>query len=181
MVNSMNKIYKKNFISVRFGNVIGSSGSLFEIFKKQIENNLPLTVTSKEASRYFMTIYDAINLVIQSPEVKSKAKVLVLNMGDPVKIIDIAKKLIKISNKKNKILYIGLRPGEKLHEELTHKDYKIETENSMIFGERLNIYYNLSEINNFVSSIERLNKETLSSVKKILVKFYKFWVNHLIL
>lgn len=174
MVYNMNKIFNKNFISVRFGNVIGSSGSLFEIFKKQIDNNLPLTVTNKDATRYFMTIFDAINLVIQSPEIKSNAKILVLNMGEPVKILDIAKKLIKANNKNNKIKYIGLRPGEKLHEELFHQNRKIDTKNKMISGELLDINYNLSEINSFTSSIENLSKQSVPSVKKILKKFYKF-------
>ncbi len=174
MVYNMNKIFNKNFISVRFGNVIGSSGSLFEIFKKQIDNNLPLTITNKETTRYFMTIFDAINLVIQSPEIKSNAKILVLNMGEPVKILDIAKKLIKANNKNNKIKYIGLRPGEKVHEELFHQNYKIDTKNNMIFGELLDINYDLSEINKFTSSIENFSDQSIPSVKKILKKFYKF-------
>ncbi len=174
MVYNMNKILNKNFISVRFGNVIGSSGSLFEIFKKQIDNNLPLTVTNKDATRYFMTIFDAINLVIQSPEINSDAKILVLNMGEPVKILDIAKKLIKASNKNNKIRYIGLRSGEKVHEELFHQNYKIDTKNSMIFGEILNVNYTLSKINKFTSSIEDLSEQSVPSVKKILKNFYKF-------
>ena len=80
----------------------------------------------------------------------------------------------KANNKKNKIKYIGLRPGEKLHEELFHQNHKIDTKNKMISGELLDINYNLSEINNFTSSIENLSKQSVPSVKKILKKFYKF-------
>lgn len=175
MVNSMNKIHKKKkFISVRFGNVIGSSGSLFEIFKNQIDNRNPLTVTHKDATRYFMTIYDAINLVIFSPQIKTKAKILVLNMGSPIKILDIAKKLININFKKNKIKYIGLRPGEKIHEELFHSKHRIETENNMIYGENLDIFYSLSAINKFVSKIESQNQMIKLNLKKTLKDFYKF-------
>ena len=102
MVSSMNKINKTDaFVSVRFGNVIGSSGSLFQIFKNQVENNLPLTITHKDTTRYFMTIYDAINLVINAPMLKSKSSIYVLKMGKPIKILDIAKKFIAHNSEKN--------------------------------------------------------------------------------
>ena len=143
ILSSMNKIHKTDiFVSVRFGNVIGSSGSLFQIFKKQVENNLPLTVTHKEATRYFMTIYDAINLVINAPMVKSNASIFVLNMGEPIKIMDIAKKFIsQNTDKKLNIKFIGLRPGEKLHEELYNKKLLIKTDNNLIDGEKVNFTY----------------------------------------
>lgn len=106
------------FISVRFGNVLGSRGSLLPTFSALIETGRPLTVTHPEATRYFMSISEACQLVLQAGSIGKSQEVLILDMGQPVKILDIAHRLIEKSGTKTEITFTGLRPGEKLHEEL---------------------------------------------------------------
>lgn len=106
------------YLSVRFGNVLGSRGSLIPTFASLIENGGPLTITHPEATRFFMTIPEACQLVIQAGLLGRPQDVLILDMGKPVKILDIANKMIEISNRKIDVVFTGLRPGEKLHEEL---------------------------------------------------------------
>jgi FlaA1/EpsC-like NDP-sugar epimerase len=114
------------FCGVRFGNVLGSSGSLIPIFRKQIARGGPLTVTHPEMTRYFMTIPEAVQLVIQAGAIGGRGQVYVLDMGDPVKIVDLAETMIRLSGKEPvtdiEIDFVGARPGEKLHEELWSKD-----------------------------------------------------------
>ena len=106
------------YLSVRFGNVLGSRGSLVPTFTALIERGGPLTITHPEVTRYFMTIPEACQLVLQAGALGRPQDVLVLDMGEPVKILDIANKMIEISGKKIEIVFTGLRPGEKLHEDL---------------------------------------------------------------
>jgi dTDP-glucose 4,6-dehydratase len=106
------------YLSVRFGNVLGSRGSLLPTFSSLIESGGPLTVTHPDVTRFFMTIPEACQLVLQAGAIGRPQDVLVLDMGEPVKIIDIANRMIEISGKKIEIVYTGLRPGEKLHEDL---------------------------------------------------------------
>lgn len=106
------------FLSVRFGNVIGSRGSMLPTFQTVIENGGPLTVTHPEVTRYFMTIPEACQLVIQAGGIGRAGEVLILDMGEPVRILDIAKRMIALTGKDIEIVYTGLRKGEKLHEEL---------------------------------------------------------------
>lgn len=106
------------YISVRFGNVLGSRGSLLPTFSALIETGRPLTVTHPEATRYFMSISEACQLVLQAGSIGKSKEVLILDMGMPVKILDIAHRLIEKSGTKTEITFTGLRPGEKLHEEL---------------------------------------------------------------
>jgi len=114
------------FCGVRFGNVLGSSGSVIPIFRKQMARGGPLTVTHPEMTRYFMTIPEAVQLVIQAGAIGGRGRVYVLDMGEPVRIVDLAETMIKLSGKEPGrdvgIEFVGARPGEKLHEELWSDD-----------------------------------------------------------
>jgi FlaA1/EpsC-like NDP-sugar epimerase len=106
------------YLSVRFGNVLGSRGSVLTSFRAQIEAGGPVTVTDPEVSRFFMTVQEAVQLVIQAGAIGRDGEVLILDMGEPVRIADVAERLINQAKRSVKIVFTGLRPGEKLHEEL---------------------------------------------------------------
>jgi len=107
-----------NYLSVRFGNVLGSRGSVLVSFRDQIARGGPVTVTHPEVTRYFMTVQEAVQLVIQAGAIGKSGEALILDMGDPVKIEDVARRLINQSGRDIDIVHTGLRPGEKLHEVL---------------------------------------------------------------
>ena len=128
---------KAKYSSTRFGNVLGSAGSVIPLFKKQIANGGPLTLTDKRIIRYFMTISEASQLVLQSGAMAKNGELFVLDMGQPVKILDLAENMIRLSGAKGiEILEVGLRPGEKLYEELLMTDHLEKTDNRLIFIER---------------------------------------------
>jgi FlaA1/EpsC-like NDP-sugar epimerase len=137
MIQSMGSS-KTKFVAVRFGNVLGSNGSIIPLFKRQIANGGPLTITDKEIMRYFMTIPEAVSLVLQAATFGKGGEIFVLDMGQPVRILDLAEKMIRLAGyvpyTDIQIKEIGLRPGEKLFEELhLNKEDVTTTPNKLIF------------------------------------------------
>ena len=162
-------------ISVRFGNVLNSSGSVIPKFKKQIKNNLDLTVTHKDITRYFMLVDEACKLVLQSSAIGKNGEVLILDMGNPIKIDELAKKMISLSGKNLKVKYTGLRKGEKLFEELLfNKTDKKTKYDSITIAKKRN--YNIKSLNKEIEILLKTEnkKELIFLINKILPDF-----NHL--
>jgi FlaA1/EpsC-like NDP-sugar epimerase len=142
VVQDLNREYATRYVAVRFGNVIGSAGSVIPIFREQIRNGGPLTITDGRMKRYFMTIPEAAQLVLQASAIGQGGEVFILHMGEPVRIMDLAETLITLSGFKPhediKIIEIGMRPGEKLYEELKFEaEEAVPTAHPKIFINRL--------------------------------------------
>ena len=136
---------RTKFMAVRFGNVIGSSGSVVQLFKKQIEESNSITVTHPEIERYFMTVQEAAQLVIQAGSIGKGGEIFILDMGERIKIVDLAKNLITLSgleiDKDISIKFVGLRPGEKLYEEILHdKERDQATKHNKIFITKSDVF-----------------------------------------
>ena len=176
-----NKSGKTKFITVRFGNVLGSDGSVVPLFQKQIREGGPVTVTHPDISRYFMTIRESCQLILQATSMGTGGEIFVLDMGKPVKVHFLAEQMIKLSSQglgqNIKIKITGLRPGEKLHEELFYKnEQQIGTSHQKILLARhpkINEQQVLNKIQELEKACELFDQENIKDILNSIVPFYQ--------
>ena len=171
---------KTQFVTTRFGNVLGSNGSVIPLFRRQIETGGPITITDPEVIRYFMTIPEACRLVLEAAFMGEGNDIFIFDMGEPVKIVDLAKRMIELSglrpNTDIEIKYIGLRPGEKLYEELLYnKEASIPTTHPKIFRSQT-IERDYEQINQLICALIQTattgnSLETVRQMKEITPAF----------
>ena len=159
-----------DIVAVRFGNVLGSSGSVIPKFKKQIEKGENITVTHPEITRYFMLIHEACELVLQAGAIATGGEIFILDMGEPIKIVDLAQKMIDLSgNDSVKIVFCGLRPGEKLYEELLINDSDATTNYASITVAKPTLY-EIEELNKDIKNLIK-SEDKIQLLKKIVPEF----------
>lgn len=173
IMQAMNQESETDFVSVRFGNVLGSNGSVVPLFRKQIAMGGPITLTHPDITRYFMTITEAVSLVMEAASMAHGGEIFILDMGNPIKILDLAKNMIRLSglvpDQDIKIEFVGLRPGEKLYEELVMSEEGVDkSSNSKIFIAHPS-GVPLSKVNDYLYTLQVCMLEQ-ADVKKCLMQ-----------
>jgi len=179
-IQSLNNTSKTSFITTRFGNVLGSNGSAIPLFKKQIEQGGPVTVTHPEITRFFMTIPEACQLVLEAGSMGKGGEIFIFDMGKSIKMVDIVKNMIRLSglevDRDIEIKFVGLRPGEKLYEELLcDKENNLPTHNSKIMIAKV-AYNDFSAISEYIHQFEKLitaqnNFEIVKLMKQVVPEY----------
>jgi FlaA1/EpsC-like NDP-sugar epimerase len=174
-----NSISTTQFITTRFGNVLGSNGSVIPLFQKQIENGGPITITDERITRFFMSIPEACQLVLEASVIGNGGEIYVFDMGDSVKIIDLARKMISLSgmtvDKDIQIKVTGLRPGEKLYEELlANEENTLPTHHDKILIAKTNVKKEIDQkINSLIGLIDGQKNDELVRIIKEIVPEYR--------
>jgi FlaA1/EpsC-like NDP-sugar epimerase len=177
---SKNKTSKTKYITTRFGNVLGSNGSVIPIFRRQIQEGGPITVTHPDITRFFMTIPEACQLVLEAGMMGNGGEIFIFDMGESVKIVTLAEKMVQLSGltlgKDIQIKYSGLRPGEKLYEELlANEENTLKTHHEQIMVAKVR-EYNFEEVNSQITELIKLygtqdNQKIVRKLKEIIPEY----------